>query len=96
MPGSTWALLALVCLGTCRAHSLFTCEPIKVHRCLGVPYNTTFFPNMMEHYDQDVAASSMEVSLPVTAHVSGVLFTVWKQAREAVKCVVIVWTEFAS
>lgn len=29
---------------------------------MGMPYNMTFFPNMMEHYDQDIAASLMEVS----------------------------------
>lgn len=54
--------LVLVWVGSCSAHSLFTCEPIRVHRCLGMSYNMTFFPNMMEHYDQDIAASHMEVS----------------------------------
>lgn len=62
MPGPLWVCLALIWVGSCSAHSLFTCEPIKVHRCLGMPYNMTFFPNMMEHYDQDIAASNMEVS----------------------------------
>ncbi|KAG7257388.1 hypothetical protein CRUP_031416 [Coryphaenoides rupestris] len=47
------------------AHSAFTCEPIKVHRCLGMTYNMTFFPNMMEHYDQDIAASKMEPFMPL-------------------------------
>uniref|UniRef100_A0A3P8W6H8 Frizzled-6 n=1 Tax=Cynoglossus semilaevis TaxID=244447 RepID=A0A3P8W6H8_CYNSE len=49
----------------CSAHSLFTCEPIRVHRCLGMSYNMTFFPNMMEHYDQDIAASHMEPFMPL-------------------------------
>lgn len=62
MPGPLWLCLALLWLGSCSAHSLFTCEPIEVHRCLEMPYNMTFFPNMMEHYDQDIAASRMEVS----------------------------------
>lgn len=62
LPGPLWVCLALAWMGGCSAHSLFTCEPIKVHRCLGMPYNMTFFPNMMEHYDQDIAASNMEVS----------------------------------
>lgn len=26
-----------------------------------MPYNTTFFPNMLEHYDQDIAAIKMKV-----------------------------------
>lgn len=62
MPGPLWACLTLMWVGSCSAHSLFTCEPIKVHRCLGMPYNMTFFPNMMDHYDQDIAATYMEVS----------------------------------
>uniref|UniRef100_A0A3Q3XJ98 Frizzled-6 n=1 Tax=Mola mola TaxID=94237 RepID=A0A3Q3XJ98_MOLML len=52
-------------LSCCAAHSLFTCEPIRVHRCLGMPYNMTFFPNMMDHYDQDIAAASMEPFMPL-------------------------------
>lgn len=55
------ACLLLMWAGSCSAHSLFTCEPIRVHRCLGMSYNMTFFPNMMDHYDQDVAAALMEV-----------------------------------
>ncbi|NXJ36553.1 FZD6 protein, partial [Ciconia maguari] len=43
-----------------RGHSLFTCEPITVSRCSGMPYNMTFFPNIMGHYDQDTAALQME------------------------------------
>lgn len=61
MPRPLWVCLALVWVGSCSAHSLFTCEPIRVHRCLGMPYNMTFFPNMMDHYDQDIAAAIMEV-----------------------------------
>uniref|UniRef100_A0A671PEX5 FZ domain-containing protein n=1 Tax=Sinocyclocheilus anshuiensis TaxID=1608454 RepID=A0A671PEX5_9TELE len=26
-----------------------------------MPYNSTFFPNMLEHYDQDIAAVKMKV-----------------------------------
>ncbi|PWA32347.1 hypothetical protein CCH79_00012014 [Gambusia affinis] len=63
MPGPLWLWLSLAWVGSCGSHSLFTCEPIKVHRCLGMPYNMTFFPNMMDHYDQEIAASKMEVSL---------------------------------
>lgn len=62
MPAPLWLCLPLVWVGGCGTHSLFTCEPIKVHRCLGMSYNMTFFPNMMEHYDQDAAAGLMEVS----------------------------------
>lgn len=65
MPEPLWLCLALICVGHCKAHSLFTCEPIKVHRCLGMPYNMTFFPNLMEHYDQDIAASKMEPFMPL-------------------------------
>lgn len=63
MPGPLWTCLALMWLGSSSAHSSFTCEPIKVHRCLGMPYNMTFFPNMMDHFDQDIAATNMKVKL---------------------------------
>ncbi|XP_022060360.2 frizzled-6 [Acanthochromis polyacanthus] len=66
MPGPLWVCLALIWVRSCSSHSLFTCEPIRVHRCLGMPYNMTFFPNMMEHYDQDIAASNMEPFMPLT------------------------------
>ncbi|TWW54227.1 Frizzled-6, partial [Takifugu flavidus] len=62
MPGPLWTCLALMWLGSSSAHSLFTCEPIKVHRCLGMSYNMTFFPNMMDHFDQDIAATHMKVT----------------------------------
>uniref|UniRef100_UPI00398F7B00 LOW QUALITY PROTEIN: frizzled-6-like n=1 Tax=Pristiophorus japonicus TaxID=55135 RepID=UPI00398F7B00 len=48
-----------------QGHSLFTCEPITIHRCDGLPYNMTFFPNKLEHYDQDIAAVAMEPFLPL-------------------------------
>ncbi|XP_061572044.1 frizzled-6-like [Cololabis saira] len=65
VPGPLWVTLAVMWVGSCRAHSSFTCEPIKMHRCMGMPYNMTFFPNMMEHYDQDIAASKMEPFMPL-------------------------------
>ena len=52
------------------AYSLFTCEPLKVHRCHGMPYNMTFFPNMMDHFDQDIAATNMKVSANRKSHTS--------------------------
>lgn len=64
--GLLWLCLGLIWLERCRAHSLFTCEPIRVHRCLEMSYNMTYFPNMMEHYDQDIAASQMEPFIPLT------------------------------
>ncbi|KAK7886487.1 hypothetical protein WMY93_026108 [Mugilogobius chulae] len=64
-PGPLWLCLGLLWLGQSHAHSLFTCEPIRVHRCFEMPYNMTFFPNMMEHYDQDIAASKMEPFMPL-------------------------------
>ncbi|XP_061677191.1 frizzled-6-like [Syngnathoides biaculeatus] len=59
--------LGLLWLQRCSAHSLFTCEPIEVHRCMGLSYNMTFFPNMMENYDQDDAASKMEPFMPLAS-----------------------------
>lgn len=71
MPGPLWVCLALMWVGSCHAHSLFTCEPIRVHRCLETSYNMTFFPNMMGHYDQDIAYNRMQVSpRNITQHLS--------------------------
>lgn len=53
----TYVFLPLI-----RGHSLFTCEPIIVPRCMKMAYNMTFFPNLMGHYDQNTAAVEMEVS----------------------------------
>lgn len=53
-------LLACVFLPLVRGHSLFTCEPITVPRCLKMAYNMTFFPNLMGHYDQGIAAVEMQ------------------------------------
>ncbi|KAJ8005361.1 hypothetical protein DPEC_G00145820 [Dallia pectoralis] len=65
MPGLVWLCLALIRSRSCDSHSLFTCEPIQEPRCLGMQYNLTFFPNMMEHYDQDIAANRMEPYMPL-------------------------------
>ncbi|KAM7368224.1 hypothetical protein PAMP_014465 [Pampus punctatissimus] len=42
------------------SHSLFTCEPITLRMCQGLPYNSTFMPNILNHYDQQTAALAME------------------------------------
>lgn len=55
-------LLLCLILPLVRGHSLFTCEPITVPRCMKMAYNMTFFPNLMGHYDQGAAAVEMEVS----------------------------------
>lgn len=43
------------------SHSMFTCEPITLRMCQGLSYNTTFMPNLLNHYDQQTAALAMEV-----------------------------------
>ena len=43
------------------SHSEFSCEPIKLRMCQDLPYNTTFMPNLLNHYDQQTAALAMEV-----------------------------------
>ncbi|OCT77071.1 frizzled-6 isoform X1 [Xenopus laevis] len=58
-------LIVTLLLPLVQSHSLFTCEPITVPRCTGMNYNMTFFPNLMEHYDQDIAALRMEPFLPL-------------------------------
>ncbi|XP_036416582.1 frizzled-6 [Colossoma macropomum] len=67
MPSYAWMLLGvcMVLVDSCLAHSLFTCEPVRVQWCHGMPYNMTFFPNMLEHYDQDIAANKMQHFMPL-------------------------------
>ncbi|KAM4522612.1 frizzled-3a [Odontesthes bonariensis] len=47
------------------SHSLFTCEPITLRMCQGLSYNSTFMPNIMNHYDQQTAALAMEPFHPM-------------------------------
>lgn len=56
-----WLLTVFV--GHIGGHSLFSCEPITLRMCQDLPYNTTFMPNLLNHYDQQTAALAMEVRL---------------------------------
>ncbi|XP_020794626.2 frizzled-3-like [Boleophthalmus pectinirostris] len=47
------------------SHSEFTCEPIRLRMCQDLPYNTTFMPNLLNHYDQQTAALAMEPFHPL-------------------------------
>ncbi|KAJ7427109.1 hypothetical protein WISP_09612 [Willisornis vidua] len=55
---SLWLWDALV--GLAGGHSLFSCEPIVLRMCQDLPYNSTFMPNLLNHYDQQTAALAME------------------------------------
>lgn len=55
---------------TTESHSEFSCEPIRLRMCQDLPYNTTFMPNLLHHYDQQTAALAMEVSLGDAARVN--------------------------
>ncbi|KAJ3606780.1 hypothetical protein NHX12_026299 [Muraenolepis orangiensis] len=61
-----WALAACAAVPSMEAgassHSMFTCEPITLRMCQGLPYNATFMPNALNHYDQQTAALAMECS----------------------------------
>ncbi|XP_035608492.1 frizzled-3-like isoform X1 [Oncorhynchus keta] len=50
---------------TAESHSTFTCEPIGLRMCQDLPYNTTFMPNLLNHYDQQTAALAMEPFHPM-------------------------------
>uniref|UniRef100_A0A6Q2XIB0 Frizzled-3 n=1 Tax=Esox lucius TaxID=8010 RepID=A0A6Q2XIB0_ESOLU len=47
------------------SHSTFTCEPIGLRMCQDLPYNATFMPNLLNHYDQQTAALAMEPFHPM-------------------------------
>ncbi|XP_075405530.1 frizzled-6 [Tenrec ecaudatus] len=53
-------LLTSTFLAFVDGHSSFSCEPITIPKCMKMPYNLTFFPNLMRHYDQGTAAKAME------------------------------------
>lgn len=57
--------LLTVFLGQIGGHSLFSCEPITLRMCQDLPYNTTFMPNLLNHYDQQTAALAMEPFHPM-------------------------------
>ncbi|XP_062474562.1 frizzled-3 isoform X3 [Pezoporus occidentalis] len=65
----SWMLCYLwlwdVLMGHTRGHSLFSCEPIILRMCQDLPYNTTFMPNLLNHYDQQTAALAMEPFHPM-------------------------------
>ncbi|TWW67419.1 frizzled-3-like isoform X1 [Takifugu flavidus] len=52
-------------LETTESHSEFSCEPIRLRMCQDLPYNTTFMPNLLHHYDQQTAALAMEPFHPM-------------------------------
>ncbi|KAJ8410285.1 hypothetical protein AAFF_G00202660 [Aldrovandia affinis] len=47
------------------SHSTFTCEPVTLRMCQDLPYNSTFMPNLLNHYDQQTAALAMEPFHPM-------------------------------
>ncbi|XP_066553489.1 frizzled-3 isoform X2 [Amia ocellicauda] len=46
-------------------HSMFACEPVILRMCQDLPYNSTFMPNLLNHYDQQTAALAMEPFHPM-------------------------------
>ncbi|XP_033931561.1 frizzled-3-like [Pseudochaenichthys georgianus] len=52
-------------LESMESHSEFSCEPIRLRMCQDLPYNTTFMPNLLNHYDQQTAALAMEPFHPM-------------------------------
>ncbi|XP_066525121.1 frizzled-3b isoform X2 [Hoplias malabaricus] len=47
------------------SHNTFTCEPIGLRMCQDLSYNSTFMPNLLNHYDQQTAALAMEPFHPM-------------------------------
>ena len=42
-----------------------TCEPVTIPLCMGLPYNTTKFPNMLNHQTQQEAALEVHQYFPL-------------------------------
>ncbi|XP_072545456.1 frizzled-3b isoform X2 [Salminus brasiliensis] len=70
--GMLWVLLVSTLFASSSAilidvgsHSAFTCEPIGLRMCQDLTYNSTFMPNLLNHYDQQTAALAMEPFHPM-------------------------------
>ena len=84
MPRSLFLLLLFLsslcstCLSihaeTAESHSTFTCEPVGLRMCQDLPYNATCMPNLLNHYDQQTAALSMEVRTIAVSVYMGIAF----------------------
>lgn len=59
------------------SHSEFSCEPIRLRMCQDLPYNTTFMPNLLNHYDQQTAALAMEVGWLSHCHIFFFFMCLW-------------------
>ncbi|XP_048840942.1 frizzled-3-like isoform X4 [Brienomyrus brachyistius] len=66
-----WVMLPLfgaavaIHMDVVESHSAFSCEPITLRMCQNLSYNTTFMPNLLNHYDQQTAALAMEPFHPM-------------------------------
>uniref|UniRef100_A0A8C4RYL3 Frizzled-3 n=1 Tax=Erpetoichthys calabaricus TaxID=27687 RepID=A0A8C4RYL3_ERPCA len=61
-----WIVFAMDILKNfAEGHSMFACEPVTLRMCQDLPYNTTFMPNLLNHYDQQTAALAMEPFHPM-------------------------------
>lgn len=58
---STPTICVAIQADSSESHSAFACEPITMRMCQDLPYNTTFTPNLLDHYDQQAAELAMEV-----------------------------------
>nr|XP_061820337.1 frizzled-3-like [Nerophis lumbriciformis] len=70
------------------SHSEFSCEPIRLRMCQDLPYNTTFMPNLLNHYDQQTAALAMEPFHPIVNLVCSPELRMFLCALYAPVCVV--------
>ncbi|XP_068449653.1 frizzled-3-like isoform X2 [Clinocottus analis] len=70
------------------SHSEFSCEPIRLRMCQDLPYNTTFMPNLLNHYDQQTAALAMEPFHPIVNLVCSVDLRMFLCALYAPVCTV--------
>ncbi|KAL0969308.1 hypothetical protein UPYG_G00225350 [Umbra pygmaea] len=62
---SLWSPCVSIHADPAESHSTFTCEPIGLRMCQDLPYNATFMPNLLNHYDQQTAALAMEPFHPM-------------------------------
>ncbi|XP_076873590.1 frizzled-3a [Brachyhypopomus gauderio] len=62
---STLSACVAINMESAGSHSAFTCEPITLRMCFNLTYNTTFMPNLLNHYDQQTAALAMEPFHPM-------------------------------
>lgn len=65
MPILGLLILLLALKANCNRFHSERCEPITIHMCKDLPYNSTIFPNLMRNQNQEEAESQIRIYQPL-------------------------------